>query len=285
MSVLFSCRNITRMFTRSAISLLRRTFRGDFATRAAQITTFLVAAAICSTAYGQVPHRDGQAVSLLAKCAGPLSLDLSNVPTIYATGTLASATAPGGPADSIVLKSKGTDRFRLEITHADGEQTIIVNKSGAAYEQRSGTRTEFPIHSTAFFRPEHLPNLGCLIDLNRQGMNAEYRGTETVRDTPAYHIVFSTSSTQSRFINPKAAEFHVFIDTQSFLVLKTISYVFAPDAIQNSSVWETYYGDYRTVQGILLPFRIEHFSNGQSVNTITLSDVRLNAPIQDADFN
>jgi hypothetical protein len=80
------------------------------------------------------------------------------------------------------------------------------------------------------------------------------------------------------------SEFHVFIDQASHLVVKSISYQFSPDAIENRSSVETYYDDYRLVQGVLLPYHSIRYVAGQKDSEISLKSITLNVGIPDSDF-
>ena len=76
------------------------------------------------------------------------------------------------------------------------------------------------------------------------------------------------------------SEYHLWIDQQSFVVLKTATYLFSPNAIENRSLWETFYSEYRTVNGILMPFHLDNFLSGQSFSTTTFSSIRIDdAPL------
>jgi hypothetical protein len=204
----------------------------------------------------------------------------------YAEGEIALA-GDGSLSQHIVWKTKGRDLFRQEVT--EGENTIvsIVNR-GHGSRTRKAVRTNLPEHATAYFRPEYIPALSCTIDRGRAGMVAEYLGQAVVVGETADHIRFSIASNgkdkKIDDLENLISEYHVFISTVSHRVLATRTWVFSPEAVQNHSSWETFFTDYRDVNGVLMPFHIENRLNGQKVRDIVLSVVREDASISDNDF-
>jgi len=55
--------------------------------------------------------------------------------------------------------------------------------------------------------------------------------------------------------------------------------------LENHSVWETYYGNYRPMSGALVAFHVENFLAGQKVNDIVFTDIQINHGVSDAIFN
>jgi outer membrane lipoprotein-sorting protein len=73
----------------------------------------------------------------------------------------------------------------------------------------------------------------------------------------------------------------MYIDAESFLLKKMIR----KTNIGGSEVEvEIYYDDYRNIEGILLPFRVEQRFNNQQGTVINLKEVRFNIPIDDEIF-
>ena len=80
------------------------------------------------------------------------------------------------------------------------------------------------------------------------------------------------------------SEYHVYVDKQSLVVLKTSSFVFSPTNLQNRSIWEAYYSDYRSVRGMLVPFHVENYLDGQKIQDMVFSDVQVGMPLSNAEF-
>jgi hypothetical protein len=111
-------------------------------------------------------------------------------------------------------------------------------------------------------------------------------GSEQVRNRAAYHLklVARALNQHAKGVDSILSEYHVYVDQQSFQVLKTSTFVFSPQGLQNRSGWETYYSDYRTIDGIPLPFHIENYISGQKLRDIVLSGVQTGVSLNNAEF-
>lgn len=226
--------------------------------------------------------RDPSALALLSQCASVMGAPGPGF-DFYAQGQLNSGD-PRGPSGPIAVKGKGLN-VRSDITFNDGQETRAVNGS-KAWAIRQGKRSDQPYSAAAYYRPEFVPALACTTDLARPYMSAIYVGLEKVSDRQAYHVRFNAALPEDKDGSEKLiSEFHVFIDQATGVVLKTQSFAFSPDAIQNYSTFEIYYGDYRQVNGVLMPFRVESYSDGQRLSTVTFTSVQTNVGISDSEFN
>ncbi len=230
---------------------------------------------------GQVT-RSPEAVALLTQCAA--AMGTAQVQDVQAEGTITRADGREA-ARNLVVKSKGADRVRHEITAADRQEAYVLNR-GRGYELRGQAKKALSAHATGYYRPEHLPALACEVDLARSQVQALFVGVEGFRGRPAYHIKFvaAPKGDANDGLEALLSEFHVFIDGETMLVLKTQSYVFAPDAIENHSRWELFYGDYRNVGGVMIPFRIERYDNGTKLDEIVFRQVQTTVGIADSEF-
>lgn len=231
----------------------------------------------------EAPTRSPEAVALLAQCAA--AMGTAQIQDIQAEGTVTRADGREAPR-SLVVKSKGSDRVRHEVSAADRQETYVLN-GGRGHEIRDSKRKPLPAHTTGYYRPEHLPALACQVDLGRSRMEALFVGVEEVRGRAAYHIKFVAApkgDANEDSIEAALSEFHVFLDGQALVVLKTWNYVFAPNAIENSSRWELYYSDYRDVGGVLVPFRIERYDNDTKLDEVVFTRVSTGVSIADSEF-
>jgi len=205
----------------------------------------------------------------------------SAIPDIYAEGKITPAN-PQNPSASIVLKSKGTDRVRSEINYADGQQVYVLN-NGKGFSLMSRVKKYLPAHSTLYSRPEHLSAYACSIDVARTNISVSYLGLENLAAAPVHHVVFHAIS--SGPLEQLISEFHVYLDSQTLRVVKTATWVFAPDAIENRSLWETYYDNYQSVGGMLVPMHIQHFLAGTQLDDWNFTSVRTDVAVAEGDFN
>jgi hypothetical protein len=224
--------------------------------------------------------RDPQSLTLLAQCKA--AMGGASILDTYATGTITS-TDPNGPTGTIVAQTKGS-KMRNDIASGSGQLSFAANGS-TGWSVRQGKKSNAPYAATAYYRPEYAPALACIIDPLRPKMNIKYVGLEQVGTASAYHIQFNVSPAGPDDSETLVSDFHVFLDQKTLLVVKTSNFIFDPIALENRSTWETYYSDYRPVNGALVPFHVEHFLSGQKVTDVVFTHVEINKGISDAIFN
>jgi hypothetical protein len=73
-----------------------------------------------------------------------------------------------------------------------------------------------------------------------------------------------------------------YFDDQNFAMVmkKAVS----KNVEMGGALLDIFYSDYRDIQGLRIPFKTVHESNGQMILTITINKVVINEPIEDKDF-
>ncbi len=223
--------------------------------------------------------RDSSALALLAQCGG--AMGGGSIQDTSATGTLTSADTSAPPA-SITLQSKGAAE-RFDVSSPDESKTSVLNE-GRSWTVRQGKREKVSYALSAYHRPEHVPALACLLDYPKANMSFTYIGTEDVRGRSAHHVKIFVPTSEKDRTETMLSQLDIFLDAQTFVVLKTQRFVFDPQAFENYSVWATYYSDYRAVGTALMPYHIESYLDGNKVRDITFSSVQVNAGVSDRQF-
>jgi len=255
--------------------------RTKFTTFAAGIALWLCIILVTpSVAQDKGPVRDPQALALLAQCG--TSMGAASILDTYATGTLSSAD-PEAQALPITTQTKGAAE-RFEIAFSKDNQTYVLN-GGSSWSVQQGMQTPVPYAVSAYHRPEHVPALACVLDLEKSNMSLVYVGQEKFMNATVHHIrVFVPSPDDKDNTDSLVSELNVFLDTATLVVLKTEGYVFDPAAYENHSVWATYYGDYRAVGTALMPFHIDNYLDGHKVRDVSFSSVQINVGVADTQF-
>ncbi len=224
------------------------------------------------------PHRDPQALSLLAQCNG--AMGGASILDTYASGTL-TTDDPDVPSVSITTQTKGAaERFD---TSSPKDQTFVLN-GAQSWALRSGKQERVSYALSAFHRPEHVPALACLLDQPKANMSFVYLGAEIVIGHTAHRIKIFVPPSGKDSTDSMLSELNLFLDAQSLVVLKTERFVFDPHALENRSVWATYYSDYRRVGAALMPFHIKNYLDGHKVRDITFTSVQVNVGLSDLLF-
>ena len=248
--------------------------------RSSFLLAFIFLASATAAAQQQA-RKDPQALAILAQCQAAMGASAGVRDTI-AEGTI---TFEGGSSGTITIKSKGVAQYRLDVT-SNGKQVANVFNAGTGHRQQDGKRADLPVWVTQYQRPEHIPAFSRMADFVLPNTNVAYVGLEDVGSRKAHHIrLWSLPSDGTPpEVEKLLSEFHVFIDAESLLVVKTQSYLFSPEIIENRTPVENYYSDYRTVGGLAVPFRMVRVVSGKKWNEIVMTNVALNVGVADSDF-
>lgn len=113
---------------------------------------------------------------------------------------------------------------------------------------------------------------GPLVNYKEKGNTVELVGSEDVEGTPAYKLKLTLKSGDVRYI---------FIDKDSFLELKATAMMKREG---NEMQIDSLSGDYKEVNGLMMPFSIETRVKDQVMSQITIDKIELDVPIDDAIF-
>jgi len=163
--------------------------------------------------------------------------------------------------------NKGT---RQDISVAGMTGYVFVTPSGGySYMPFQGQQAPEPM--TAEDVKEGLDDLdiqGNLLDYKAKGHSVELLGTEDVQGTECYKL---------KVIRKNSGEQTVFIDKNSFLIIKTSA---KRKAMGQEMDINVEFSDYRDVNGIKLPYALT-----QGFGTIVMSSVKVNEPISAEAFS
>jgi hypothetical protein len=116
---------------------------------------------------------------------------------------------------------------------------------------------------------------GPLFDYRAKGVTISLQGQEPIAGHQAYRLKLTLPSGQTRTD---------WIDAQSFLELKYDREAHAPSG--RSATVSVYYGDYRSVQGLLMPFSIETGgAPGTGSDKMVIEKIAINPPLDDGLFS
>lgn len=105
---------------------------------------------------------------------------------------------------------------------------------------------------------------GLLVDYKAKGRTVALDGTEDVAGSPAWKLKVTAKDGGTDY---------VYLDTKSFLMVKSSSTHIGTTIL---------FSDYRPVDGLVMPFRIEQSAPGAVV--MTLNKIETNVPVDEAQF-
>ena len=177
---------------------------------------------------------------------------------------------------AFVVELKRPMKMHVEIL-LEGQKIIRV------YDGKSSGWMINPLAATKEVQPltsEELKNIadesdfdGPLVDYKTKGNRIELAGKENLDDKPVYRLKLTKENGDVRFY---------FFDASSFLLLKW-------EGIRKSGEqelpWESFFSDFREVQGLKYPFRIDQGSPGTEIKqTLTTEKMEINPQIDDSHF-
>jgi hypothetical protein len=204
--------------------------------------------------------------------------------TAIVTGSITPAAGANIPAGNFTWEDQvsGTSHeFRDTFTSATLGQIFVSGHGSPGFVSNGHLRNCYP-HVANFRFPAHLPSLTLGNTLKNSSVSVAPVGPTTVNGTTVTQLHLELDSDRiSQIMSPQEWYF----DTGTGLPLRVEYRV--PD---NQTFWKFVNGavelsDYRKVQGVLVPYRLVVFEEGQPLMSITISSVVFNQPIPSTDFD
>jgi hypothetical protein len=150
----------------------------------------------------------------------------------------------------------GKTGWKIDAFKGETSKTMLNGKDGLAMMNEADVELESPF-----------------IDYLKKGHDATLLGVDTVEGAACFKVLFTRRNGD--------VETYFFKCTNFELVKKQAP---SKNIELEKNILDTYYRDYRTVEGITIPFVQESKANNQPVLTITIKKIKLNRPIADAEF-
>ncbi len=169
---------------------------------------------------------------------------------------------------SIVIKQKVPNKLKQNIRSGEMKQTILYD--GIKGVMIIGDKkTELDNKELEKLKVEATMNF--LLDPEAYGVSLELKGIETVDSLLCYKIVLITE---------EGTCWEQFYEIDSGLKIKEVKEV---ETTLENFVQETFYSDYKEVEGLKFPFKINQ-SFGMQTIEMNVSSVKLNKGLKDSDF-
>lgn len=199
---------------------------------------------------------------------------LRSIETVKATGT---AVLMGGQVEAqVTMEAKRPVSNRMEmiiqgksfIQAFDGSVSWFVNPfTGDGGAQKSSEEDTKAARDDADFVD------GSLVDYKAKGNQLELLGKEDVGGNAAYKLKVTKKSGSVEYD---------YLDAKTFLPLKSSG---QRKQLGRDFDFESFPQDFRAVNGVMMPFRLEQRAEGKTVLQLVLDDIVANTPIEDSDFH
>jgi hypothetical protein len=182
----------------------------------------------------------------------------------------------GGMQAGFVLTQKRANKMRNEIV-IQGMTMIQAYDGWTGWQvvPFTGKKDAEPMGADELKDAQEQADIdGPLVDYKQKGHKVELIGKEKMEGTDAYHLRITLKNGNVR---------DLFLDADSFLEIKAIG---KTTRRGTETIVETALGDYKEVEGLMVPFSMEqHQQGGQGPGQkLTIEKVEFNVPVDDAVF-
>jgi hypothetical protein len=232
-----------------------------------------------------VSSNDIQAISLLTQSAAKLKGNAA-LSDVTLSGTARRIVGSDDDAGTVTLKALSTASARLDFTFASGATREVRNNLTTgpvgSWCGSDGALHPLAYHNVLTDPSWFFPVFAVNRVLNGNQNAIVYMGRETRNGEVVEHVSVSQSSSVPLLVHLSHVDY--FLDS-STLLPSTIAFNTHADgnALLDIPV-EISLSDYRTVDGVQVPFHIQKFLNGSLFLDIQLSSVTFNSGLQASDF-
>ena len=231
------------------------------------IIGMLFLSVVCVQGFGQTV--DEILAKMIEAQGGKKALEGVNDTTFSGTMLMVPMNATG----SITMYQKEPNKMRL-----NGEimgMTFVQAFDGTTAwgtDPQTGNTQEMSEKASPEFKRQAL-GWGALINPKKFGLTYTFKGKEKINDTD-YLVLVQTFSDGHNVT--------LYIDPATYLVYKTKSTTLNQLEVEVET--ESIQGDYKKVEGIVMPHSITIYQGGQEYMKITIQEITFNSDLEDSFF-
>jgi len=178
-----------------------------------------------------------------------------------------------GMSGGVTRYQKEPDKMRMDIeimgtiitTAFDGETAWMTNP-------QTGTTEEMPENYTADIKRGSL-GVDAILNPEKYGITYNYKGKETIEGVE-YHIIEQTFEDGEKIT--------LFINGKTYLPYKSIMNTI--DQTGREVEEETIMSDYREIEGMMVPYSLVIYQDGEEFVSMTITEVKINTGLEDTLF-
>lgn len=235
-------------------------------------------------------QRDPQAIRILSQSlnAAGGSSQIAAVQDFTATGTITHFWAGEEVKGPATLRGRGADQIRLDSDLPSGPRSWAM-KNGAASLRAKGKDIAAPyqngMDSGAMGQPLFII-LAALRD-PQISVSAVEQVKVNEREVLLIHTQRNLSTSEGHpdeFLSRRTAK-EVLIDASTYLPIAVRSKVYPPKGFNGEFLQEIQFADFRSVNGVLVPFSMTETISGQKTWTFHADSIVLNTGLSESDFD
>ncbi len=237
----------------------------------------------------QVPQRDPQAVLVLTQCltaAGGVQA-FSAIQDFTGTGNITYYWSGKEVPAAAIVRGRGTSEFRLDASLPDGMQSWAVASWKGSLKSTSGKITQIPAYNAINLGSLTLPFLEMANALKDSSVSVSLVDQEQINGRSAYRI--TVQRTFGAAVDPRGTmsgwtRKDYLIDATTSLPAEIHIMTHPVETHLRSYLQEIVVTDYRSTNGVVLPFSITEKIGGQTTWTIQLNSIAVNTGLTDSTF-
>ena len=234
------------------------------------------------------PPRDAQAVAVLnqaAAIAGGIA-PISTVLDFTATGDITYYWAGQEVQGTVLLKGRGDSQLSLQATMPQGVRTVVISGGVGSINEVDGyvrkISNAINLASLAF------PASHLVTVLQDNTSSVAYIGLETANGRQVHHVRIQKFPSTDNSVNAALINLgtrDLYVDATTLQITSTVDYARPEGQLSLSLAHVVQFSDYRTVNGVQVPFSITQFGSGQRTSSIQLNQITFNTGLTDGDFH
>ena len=247
----------------------------------------IVAAVTSLPAFLAAPPSDPQAVTVLTQAinAAGGAARLGVIQDFTAPGTITYFWAGTQVQGAATVRGRGWDQFRLDASIPGGTRSHAVSHGTGALKETSGRVTPIPYHNTVNAGLLTFPYLGIMVRLADPLTDISYVGLVTSGGRQLHQVrVQRHFAVDPQGILSRLCVTDYFVDSTSYLVIKTIDMTHPARTLTESYTDEIDFENYTSVNGVSVPMLVRKKIGGQTMWELTLSSISFNVGLTDGDF-
>jgi hypothetical protein len=254
------------------------------------VFSFLLVLALSPNLKSQQPttsvQRDPQALAAIQQAIVAMggSNAVAQVQTVIAQGSIASAPGANAPAGNFVSEDQFTSQgheFKDTFQSAELTQNFVSGHGNPGLISNGQTRKFYP-HVANSRLALHVPAIVLAGVLSNASYSINWVGSITINGQAAVQIHLHLDT--DRFSQTLAAQDWYF-DPASGLPLRVEYRVPDTEDPMKFINAAASFSDFRSVQGVLTPFRIQTYEDAHVRHILILSSVTFNQPTPSSDFD
>jgi hypothetical protein len=230
-----------------------------------------------------------QAVTLATQAIAALK-GTAQIIDVTLTGTGTRTAGSDSESGSISLKALGSQQARLDLVVAGGTRSEIRNLDSNGNPQGYWIGLDGSVHSmvnhncltdAAWF----FPTLTVLSQLSNPNVIATYIGQETKDQVAVQHLRFVVQNGDPTGLSQQLSSEDIYLDASTYLPVALAFNVHPDDNAVGNIAVEIDFSNYKTVNGVQVPFHIQRLLNGSVLFDLTVQNATLNSGLTVAAFS